>query len=197
MPRSKKYNEEEVLEKAMQVFWKQGFEATTMQVLEKEMGINKFSIYASFGSKTELLSACLANYKKQLNKLLATIVEGGNNIAAIKEYFYLFIVFSKENELGKGCFITNTANEFSGNPPKNIQNQLKNYTNDVRNVFKKALISQKYGSDEEIDELADFLLISMFGFSTATKIFSESQLHFYIKNLFSKIDNQNTVNKIK
>lgn len=51
MPRKKQYNEQEVIEKAMQLFWRNGYETTSVQMLEKEMGINKFSIYASFGSK--------------------------------------------------------------------------------------------------------------------------------------------------
>ena len=51
MVENKKYNEQEVVEKAMNLFWKNGYEGTSMQMLEKEMGINKFSIYASFGNK--------------------------------------------------------------------------------------------------------------------------------------------------
>jgi len=50
MARKKEYREEEVIEKAMNLFWRNGYESTSMQMLEKEMGINKFSIYASFGS---------------------------------------------------------------------------------------------------------------------------------------------------
>jgi TetR/AcrR family transcriptional regulator, transcriptional repressor for nem operon len=48
MPRTKSYNENEVLERAMNVFWSNGYEATSVRLLEKEMGINQFSIYSSF-----------------------------------------------------------------------------------------------------------------------------------------------------
>ena len=51
MARRKQYDEQVVLEKAMNLFWRNGYEATSMQMLEKEMGINKFSIYSSFGNK--------------------------------------------------------------------------------------------------------------------------------------------------
>ncbi|MBC7557159.1 MAG: TetR family transcriptional regulator, partial [Chryseobacterium sp.] len=47
MARKKKYIEEVVLEKAMNLFWKNGYEKTSMQMLEEEMGINKFSIYST------------------------------------------------------------------------------------------------------------------------------------------------------
>ena len=51
MARKKEYIEDEVIEKAMALFWRNGYETTSIQMLEKEMGINKFSIYSSFGNK--------------------------------------------------------------------------------------------------------------------------------------------------
>ena len=51
MARQKKYIESEVIEKAMQLFWKNGYETTSVRMLEKEMGINQFSMYASCGNK--------------------------------------------------------------------------------------------------------------------------------------------------
>ncbi|WP_297086470.1 TetR/AcrR family transcriptional regulator [uncultured Draconibacterium sp.] len=67
MPRNKAYNEQEVLEKAMNVFWENGYETTSMHQLEKAMGINKFSIYASFGSKSGLLEKSISCYAQKLN----------------------------------------------------------------------------------------------------------------------------------
>jgi AcrR family transcriptional regulator len=40
-----------VIEKAMSLFWRNGYQNTSVRMLEKEMGINQFSIYASFGNK--------------------------------------------------------------------------------------------------------------------------------------------------
>ena len=45
MARKKQYNEAEVIEKAMRLFWRNGYESTSVRMLEKEMGINQFSIY--------------------------------------------------------------------------------------------------------------------------------------------------------
>jgi len=46
MARKKQYNEEDVLEKALTLFWSNGYESTSTRMLEKEMGINQFSIYS-------------------------------------------------------------------------------------------------------------------------------------------------------
>ena len=51
MARKKQYKEDEVIKKATAIFCKNGYEATSVRMLEKEMGINQFSIYASFKNK--------------------------------------------------------------------------------------------------------------------------------------------------
>ena len=69
MPRKKEYDREEVTEKAMQVFWNNGYKATSMRTLEEEMGINLYSIYAGFEHKEGLFLETLKRYE-QLNKTL-------------------------------------------------------------------------------------------------------------------------------
>ena len=54
MARSKQFNTEEVLEKAIRLFWKQGFHATSMEDLVSTLGINRASMYNTFGSKQVL-----------------------------------------------------------------------------------------------------------------------------------------------
>ena len=64
MPRSKTNDDDLVLEKAMNVFWVHGYEATSVRLLEKEMGINQFSIYASFKNKKNLFINALRKYRE-------------------------------------------------------------------------------------------------------------------------------------
>jgi len=85
--RKKQYNETEVLEKAMRLFWKNGYETTSMQMLEKEMGINKFSIYASFGSKQGLFLESLKHYKSKVHAILDKLKKGTNGVEDIKQFF--------------------------------------------------------------------------------------------------------------
>ena len=83
MARAKQYNEQEVIEKAMSLFWRNGYESTSVRMLEKEMGINQFSIYASFGSKHGVFLESLKCYKSKINsvfeKLQNTYNEFANN----------------------------------------------------------------------------------------------------------------------
>ena len=88
MARKKEYIEEEVVEKAMHLFWKNGYETTSMQMLEKEMGINKFSIYSSFGNKHGLFLESLKQYKSRTFAILDKFKKATNGVEDIKQFFY-------------------------------------------------------------------------------------------------------------
>ncbi|MHA7944330.1 TetR/AcrR family transcriptional regulator [Formosa sp. 3Alg 14/1] len=187
MARRKEYIEEEVIEKAMHVFWRNGYETTSMQMLEKEMGINKFSIYSSFGSKNGLFLESVKCYKKKLNKLIGILKSSTKGIEGLKDYFKDFIIFSKDNEIGRGCLITNTANEVCERTDEDIKKVLGTFTNEVRDVFKSVLAQDKTKDESTLEAQADYLLIAMIGLSSASKLFNSVQLDHYIEHVFKNV----------
>lgn len=62
MGRPKAYARDAVVEQALAAFWQTGWEATSLQRLEAVTGLNKFSLYAEFGSKRGLYLACMEAY---------------------------------------------------------------------------------------------------------------------------------------
>src|ERR1700691_333348 len=66
---------EKALDSAMQVFWRKGYEGTSMVDLTGAMGINSPSLYAAFGSKEGLFRAVLERYDERrrgfMEKVLA------------------------------------------------------------------------------------------------------------------------------
>jgi hypothetical protein len=60
--RPRSFDRDEALEHAMQVFWRQGYESTTIADLTKAMGINPPSLYAAFGDKEKLFLAAVERY---------------------------------------------------------------------------------------------------------------------------------------
>ncbi|MGD9921955.1 MAG: TetR/AcrR family transcriptional regulator, partial [Pseudorhodoplanes sp.] len=62
MPWEKQFDTDEVLEKAMRAFWDRGYEATSLQDLVDHTGINRGSLYATFGDKHALFIAALRRY---------------------------------------------------------------------------------------------------------------------------------------
>ncbi|MFC5623105.1 TetR/AcrR family transcriptional regulator [Algoriphagus winogradskyi] len=184
MARSKNYSEEEVIEKAMSLFWRNGYETTSMQMLEKEMGINKFSIYSSFGSKNGLFLESIKCYKKKLSVITTVLQSSNNGIQGIKEYFYAFLEFSKENESCKGCLVTNTSNELGKDADPEILMQLQHFIVEIKELFVNNL-GQEAGLDRsKIEEYADYLIISLYGLGSASRVFRKDQLSVFIENIF-------------
>src|SRR5271156_7176689 len=68
MGRSKSFSREDVLEKAMPVFWKQGFAGTSLQDLEQATGVNKSGLYTEFRDKEDLFLGCLQHYLESLGE---------------------------------------------------------------------------------------------------------------------------------
>lgn len=60
--RPREFDKEQVLDKALHVFWKRGYEGTSLSDLTEAMGINRPSLYAAFGNKEELFKLALDRY---------------------------------------------------------------------------------------------------------------------------------------
>jgi len=185
MARSKEYIEDEVINKAMQLFWQNGYDATSVRMLEKGMGINQFSIYASFKNKQGVFLESIKCYKKKIKEeLLDELDESTEGIEAIKQYFYNFIDFSKNNNLSNGCLLTNTANELGQNGDKLIMSEIKVFTTKINNTFIKKLKLNPKDDDKTITKQANYLVIALQGLSVASKVFKQEQLEDFIEGVF-------------
>lgn len=109
MGRPKNFSRENVLEKAMPVFWKQGFADTTLQDLERATGVNKSGLYTEFRDKEDLFVACLRHYLESQEKRGILVKEplGWNNVET----------FLRNGPLNKGeqqgCFSVNSMREIA------------------------------------------------------------------------------------
>src|SRR5246127_2592506 len=109
MGRPKNFSREEVLEKAMPVFWKHGFADKTLQELERATGVTKSGLYTEFRDKEDLFVACLRHYLESQEKrgFLTREPLGWKNVET----------FLKNGPLNKGeqqgCFSVNSMREFA------------------------------------------------------------------------------------
>src|ERR1700684_2834957 len=109
MGRPKSFSREEVLEKAMPVFWKHGFADTRLQELQRATGLNKSGLYTEFRDKEDLFVVCLRHYLETQEKrgLLTKEPLGWNNV----ENFLKNGPLSKGDQ--QGCFSVNSMREFA------------------------------------------------------------------------------------
>lgn len=188
MARTKAYIEDEVIDKALQLFWRNGYDTTSVRMLEKEMGINQFSIYASFKNKQGVFLESIKCYKKKIKEeLLDKLNESSEGIEAIKQYFYDFIDFSKNNNLGKGCFLTNTVNELGQTADRLVMSEIKTFTTNLRNSFIKKLKLNQKNDDKTITKQANYLIIALQGLSVASKVFEQEHLEDFIEEVFEHL----------
>ncbi|MEW7290564.1 TetR/AcrR family transcriptional regulator [Aquimarina sp. 2304DJ70-9] len=114
MPRVKLFDEEEVLEKAMKLFWKQGFYATSMQDLVNELGINRASIYDTYGDKKKLFLKAFSLYRKTSRTMLKTFLYSHSSVKkGFLELFLLAVDDGIEDKERKGCFVVNSTTELA------------------------------------------------------------------------------------
>ncbi|WP_310993049.1 TetR/AcrR family transcriptional regulator [Aequorivita marina] len=184
MARKKGYNEEAVVEKAMNVFWQNGYEATSMQMLEKEMGINKFSIYSSFGSKHGLFLESIKCYNAKSKIIFEKLEKSSNGVEGIKQFFYDSINVRKEIGNGKGCLVTNTYNEFSESDDQLIKDQMKKFMENIKKIFIKKLSADTGKDKETVLKQANFLLLAKHGLAAACRVNNEKEIEDYIEMTF-------------
>lgn len=187
MPRNKTYNEEDVVEKAMNVFWLNGYESTSMQMLEKAMGINKFSIYSSFESKHGLFLECLKHYKKQVKHNIDKLKAGNKGIEDIKQFFYDSVSSNFKTDQPKGCFVTNTYNEFSSKEDKCINEQMTNFMDQLKSIFRQKIEMDTNKSKKLVTKQTNYLLLAKHGLAAASRVNTKEEIEDYIDMIFKNL----------
>lgn len=112
MPRPKTFDETEVLDRAVALFWKQGYHSTSMQDLVNTLGINRASLYDTYGSKRSLFDKALERYRMTNQKGMDKFLAGKNSVKeGLKELFEVAIGKNDGSDTEKGCFVVNTTTE--------------------------------------------------------------------------------------
>lgn len=119
MPWVKQFDETEALGKAMRAFWAHGYEATSIQDLVDCTGLNRGSIYATFGGKRSLFLKALAHYETHHRRAwLEALRSRHTPRAAILSVFEGAIGAALSDRSRSGCFLVNTAIELSPHDPE-------------------------------------------------------------------------------
>lgn len=139
MPWEKSFNEVDAVEKAMQVFWKKGYDATSITDLIKGTGINRGSLYNAFGGKHEIFVAALVKYDAEKRRAaLAELEALDNPVAAINGLFDSIVQETTSDIEKKGCFLINTALSFDSQDVK-IQAIVTKAINEFDAFFRRCI----------------------------------------------------------
>ena len=173
MGRPREFDRDQVLDRAMRVFWTRGYEAASIQHLVARMGIQRGSLYQTFGDKRGIFFAALDRYDQIATaKLLATLDAPGSGKDAIREFFRLKLELSLEPGRPRGCLVTNSTAELASRD-RGAATKVGAALGRIEAAFHRAVVrAQKAG---EIDRarspraLARYLTSSAQGLSVMAK----------------------------
>jgi len=188
MPRQKKYDEAIVAEKAMRLFWSNGYHTTSTRMLEKEMGINLFSIYSSFQNKDGVFLASIKCYKNLIRqKLLNPLANKPKTIATLKGFFYDFLNFTKEQKKYKGCLLINTANELGEDMTESISKEISSFSEEIRLQISSILNEVLPKNETILTSKTNYIFVALQGVSLTAKALNKEQIDDYIEMTFLTI----------
>jgi len=147
MARQKEFDRDEVLHKAMEAFWARGYEGTSIQDLVKHMGINRQSIYDTFGDKHTLFLQALDRYREiQSRRLFEVLERPGSMKNNLRRLFEDAVARALSEEGRWGCFVGNSISELAGRC-KETATRTCNSVAVAEKMFQRALEQGKQQGD--------------------------------------------------
>jgi TetR/AcrR family transcriptional repressor of nem operon len=118
MARPREFDAATVLEAAMNCFWAQGYELTSVRELAKQMGITGASLYNAFGDKRSLYRQVLGHYLEQTVRDRVARLEQLPPFPAIRTFFDEIVERSVTDKQRRGCMLVNSALELAPYDPE-------------------------------------------------------------------------------
>lgn len=162
--RTKSFEQAEILDKAIEIFRKNGYNATSMQDLVDNLGLNRSSIYDTFGNKKNLYFQALNLYKKNQNEYLMDLISNSESlIEAVQHLFQIIIDDTCSDNSKQGCFILNSCMEMA-NADDDIAKVIDNNFIELHKTMSKRI--EKAIANNEIKIDTDANALSLFIFNT-------------------------------
>jgi TetR/AcrR family transcriptional repressor of nem operon len=173
MPRTKQFDRQQVLTKAMELFWQQGYEATSVQDLIVATNLKPGSIYDTFGDKHGLFLAAIDHYRQSVIKpSLAILLAPGSARKAIENYFRVILEKFAQPDHRFGCLMSNSTTELIGRDKmlaELVSDHLQTIEQSFQQVLERGVQQGELSSDQDLTSLARFLTTCVVGLSVVSK----------------------------
>ncbi len=187
--RPRAFDEDEVLDALVQLFWEQGFEAASMNEIVEAAGLNKSSLYNAFGSKDELFFLVLERYLDAREAmLLASLGDGG--LDALDGFFAMVRTELTSPGGDRGCLAVNATTEL-GLRDLRATELSERYRTTIRGGFLTVLERAAEAGEIDpdlVDAYAATLGTAMLGLSVAARGgASEAELHATLDSIIALV----------
>lgn len=167
MPRKAKFDRPSVLHKALELFARQGYNATSMKDLEQALDMRPGSIYAAFGSKEQLFTEVLSFYASQAIEKLRALVAGADDpLAAVRIYLIQLADLAHAAPGEKACLLVSSKIELSGSQPalsQAAEEYLANLEDYFCEVYSMAMLAGQLPASADPRLMAQRLQVAIMG----------------------------------
>jgi TetR/AcrR family transcriptional repressor of nem operon len=150
LARPRAFEEKDVLDAAIECFWRRGLEATSVRELCESMGLNQPSLYNAFGDKRALFSKALERYAaRSMRERIERLERQEAPKAAIAAFFRELIARSLSDPDRRGCLIVNSALEVAPHDSA-LRAVIASYLAEIEGFFRRCL--ERARADGDIAE---------------------------------------------
>jgi TetR/AcrR family transcriptional repressor of nem operon len=173
MARTKEFDENAVVEKAVLLFWCHGYNGASAQDMVEQLGISRSSLYDTFGDKRSLFIRALQQYRDAMAGSLITMIRQSTDIEqTIQQLLEQVGREAVKDKTGKGCFIVNTTIELAAHDAEIagiIRQNMIDIENALSAAIKKGQKEGVYSKKHSAAALARFLFNTISGLRVASK----------------------------
>ncbi len=196
MGRQPAFERSDVLDKASEVFLRNGFQRTTIKDITKATGLQPGSIYSAFSNKTGLYTEVIEHYtKRQISVLDECAKQNDSSLAALKDFFTLVGNAITNRSLDAHCLLIYGVFEIPAEEKElryYIQLKLQEIESQMYILLVKAQENNEIVCDEDPVQLARFLMTLLFGHRVLAQLqSSKNTINDSIDRVFQVLENKN------
>lgn len=167
MARTKEFDPDIALQRALELFWTRGYEATSMADLVAHLGIARASLYATFGGKHDLYLRALERYVTNTNAAIVTALsKPGPVLPAVRDLVASYAAQSLDDPDRRGCMVVNAAVEIMPRDPqaaRQVEAGWDTLETVLRSALTRARAQGELRPDADPAALARFLFVVLQG----------------------------------
>jgi TetR/AcrR family transcriptional repressor of nem operon len=172
MGRPKSFDEDVVLDRAVQLFRERGYEGTSMADLEGHLQLGRQSLYNTFGDKRDLYLKALERYQQQAADTTLAVLEAPDaGLDAVRSWLGAYAVMLAAPGHRAGCLVVNSIVERPGDPPTaaRCSGGRQRMLRAVRTALARAQARGELPANRDLDGLSQLLVAHVYGLAVLAR----------------------------
>ncbi|WP_411348548.1 TetR/AcrR family transcriptional regulator [Paenibacillus sp. WLX2291] len=177
MARSKEFDDQVVLDRAMKLFWQQGYEKTSMNDLTEHMGIHRRSLYDTFTDKHTLFMLTLEKFGVHNSHRAQTAIAQASTAREALESMFGYVIEGGE-DVPAGCLLVNSAVELAVRDKEvdHVAVTAFEKTEDlIAGVIRHGQQTGEYSSTLDVEQMAAYLHNALVGLRVLVRTSTDRQ----------------------